>query len=103
MTEGGSDGKGGSGGGKFDWLSPLKERVELVYIVFIDAVVVFSIAIIANGLEFGLTKLTQHTINWTIRGVTLSLADIMHYGDLFIFVVFLVVSLWHVLKWATKR
>lgn len=86
-----------------DWLSPLKERAELVYIVFIDAVVVFFIAVIANGLEFALTKLTQHTISWTIEGVSLTLADIMHYGDLFIFSVFLAVSMWHVLKWATKR
>jgi len=88
---------------KIDWLTPLKERLDLVYIVLLDALALFSIAVIASALEIGLNKLTQDTISWKIADRTLSLSEVVHYGDLFIFVVFLVVSLWRVLKWATKR
>jgi hypothetical protein len=102
MTEG-EAGQGHVRGAKIDWLTPLKEPLDLVYIVLLDALALFSIALIANALEIGLNKLTQDTISWKFADKTLSLPEFVHYGDLFIFVVFLGVSLWHVLRWATKR
>lgn len=90
-------------GGWFDWNSPLREAAELIYIVLVDAGVILAIAIIAEGLKKALTLVSQEPLSWSINSYTLTLNEIVHNGDLFTFLVFIVVASWHILKWARKQ
>jgi len=94
--------QGGSDPRRIDWRGHIVERVELVYLILLDALAIFTIAAIGPLFEYGFTRLTGELPSWTFGAMTLTLVDIVHYGDLLVFAIFLVVSCVHVLKWAIK-
>ena len=84
-------------------LKPILLRaLELTYIIALDAIVILLISTIAHVLSFALTKLANGTVEWSVGNVVLTLSDIVRYGDLFTFALFMLVATKHVLDWARR-
>jgi hypothetical protein len=92
--------KGANPDHKYDWAGPWRNLLKLLNVLLVHFVGFSIIAGIARLLEFYLTLVSE---NWTIGGISVSLVQIAHYGDLFIVVVFLGVALFDVIKWAIRQ
>jgi hypothetical protein len=87
----------------YDWWNPWLSLLKLVNLIICHAFGVLAIAAIMVALEIALTQTARQPLVWTAEGVTVSLSDIVHYGDMFIFIVFFVVALIDIVKWARAR
>ena len=87
---------------RYDWLEHPRKSAQILAMVAVDAITVFAIACVAQLLAAALA-LVAGPISWVIVGVTVTLEEIIHYGDFFTFLTFVGVSLAHILQWAIGK
>jgi hypothetical protein len=87
----------------YDWIEPWRNLAKLLNIILCHATGVLALAAIARGLAFGIAFVSHDTLVWTMKDVSVSLSDIIHYFDLAMFAVFLCVAVIDIVKWAVQR
>ena len=103
MTHRANDTIQGQNFGWFRWIEPWLNRLELLNIITCDVVAVLGIAELAQLLGRGLELIAPKPLVWTMKGITIALPDVAHYGDLGIFVVFFFVAAYDLIVWAGRR
>jgi hypothetical protein len=86
-----------------NWSEPWWNLLKLVNIIVRDAVGVLFFGGVVRAVEYGIGLVSPEPIAWTMNGVSVSLSQIAHYFELVVFVVFLLVALVDVGKWALRR
>jgi hypothetical protein len=87
----------------YDWWEPWWTLLKLINMIASHAVGFFAIVTITRALELGIGLVSAQPLIWTARGATISLSDIVHYGDLVVFAAFIFVIIVDLVKWALWR
>jgi hypothetical protein len=86
----------------YDWLEPWWHLLQLVTILLQDAAGIILIVALARLVENIIGQISTHPLEWQFWIITISLSEIISYGDLFVVVVFFYVAFRHIIKWAKQ-
>lgn len=87
---------------RYDWLEPWWHLLELCNILMVDAVGIVCIVGVARIVELSVSIISPHTPEWKVLTATITLSDIINYGDLGVVVAFFVVVFRHIVIWVNQ-
>jgi hypothetical protein len=76
---------------------------ELINLLLSHACGIVAIVGLIRGLEYGLRLVSPQPLEWEMGDYHFSLTEIVHYGDLVIFLLFFAVAILDVWRWVWRR
>lgn len=86
----------------YDWLEPWWSLMRLCNILLKDATGIIFIVGLAQLVGFVVDQISKTPLEWKVLTVTISLEEIVSYGDLFVVAAFFYVAFRHILEWAKQ-
>ena len=87
---------------EYDWLEPWWHLLQLGNIVLKDAVGLIVFVAVTQLVEIIIGYISLHPMEWPFWTVTVSLWEIINYGNLFVVAAFFFVTFRHIVKWAKQ-
>ena len=87
---------------EYDWLEPWWHLLQLGNILLKDALGLIAFVALTQLVEIIIAHISLYPMEWSFWVVTVSLWQIINYGNLFIVAAFFFVTFRHIVKWAKQ-